>query len=63
MLISMEILKHGEEHEITRPASFRARAAATLAACGKSSLPRKNRRMFLNTSGQKGMAGAGSPVA
>jgi NAD(P)-dependent dehydrogenase (short-subunit alcohol dehydrogenase family) len=43
--------------------SFNATAAAVFAPAGKSSLPRKNRRTFLNTSGQKGIAGVGSPVA
>ena len=44
-------------------ASFSARAAAVLASGGKSSLPRKYTRMFLKKSGQRGMAGAGLPVA
>ena len=44
-------------------AAFNSRAAATFASAGKSSLPRKNTRMFLNTSSQNGTGGRGSPVA
>ena len=44
-------------------ASFNSAAAVALAWAGKSSLPRKNRRILLKTSGQKGIDGSGSPEA
>jgi hypothetical protein len=56
-------LCHGILSPISNPAhpasrvAVKSRAADTFAALGKSSLPSKNRRMFLNTIDQKGIFG------
>jgi hypothetical protein len=43
--------------------SFKSRVAATFASAGKSSLPRKNTRRFLNTISQNGIFGVALSVA
>jgi hypothetical protein len=59
----------GKRSAISKPlhpavrASLRSCAAAVFASGGKSSLPTKHTRMFLNRNGQKGIAGVSTSVA
>lgn len=62
-LIKWELLDDRHSLHPERSASLVARAAFSLSAGAKSSLPRKSMRMFLKSSSQNGMAGVSTLVA